>query len=104
MAKAAVNFSGMCWTMTMPGALAGSASSISRNASVPPVEAPTQTTISVVFAMARPVGGGSMASAVSFLAGPEADADRASVRRTFGILACDALLTTSRMRIASSAR
>ena len=36
----------------MPGALAGRASSTSRSASVPPVEAPMQTTVSVVRAMA----------------------------------------------------
>ena len=51
-AKASVNFSGMCWTMTMPGQSAGSASSTTRNDSVPPVEAPMQTTVSVVRAMA----------------------------------------------------
>jgi hypothetical protein len=35
-------FSGMCCTMTMPGDDAGRASSTSRMASVPPVEAPMQ--------------------------------------------------------------
>ena len=53
----------------VPGELAGNASSTSRSASVPPVEAPMQTTISVVRLIARPVGGGRTASAVSFCAG-----------------------------------
>jgi hypothetical protein len=52
LANEAVNFSGMCWTMTMPGESCGRASSNTRKASVPPVEAPTQTTLSVVRAMA----------------------------------------------------
>ena len=46
-AKASVNFSGMCCTITIPGAVAGSASRITRSVSVPPVEAPMQTTGSV---------------------------------------------------------
>ncbi len=51
--------------------LAGSASSTSRSASVPPVDAPMHTTISVVRLIARPAaGGGSIASAVSLGAGP----------------------------------
>jgi hypothetical protein len=48
-AKAAVKTSGMCCTMAMPGASGGMASSISRSASVPPVEAPTATTFCVVW-------------------------------------------------------
>ncbi len=49
LAKAAVNFSGMCWTTTMPGAmLRQHASSTSRRVSVPPVEMPMQTMRSVV--------------------------------------------------------
>lgn len=65
-----MNFSGICCTMTMPGEFAGNCSSMTRSASVPPVDAPTQTTISVVFAMARPLGGGSTASAVNFAVVP----------------------------------
>jgi len=87
------------------GALAGSASRNSRNASVPPVEAPTQTTISVVFAIARPVGGGGMASADNFRAGTSLPGRRPpAARRRLARRACEALLTTSRMRTASSAR
>ncbi len=44
-ANAAVNFSGMCWTMTMPGASAGIAVSTSSSAWVPPVEAPSAITL-----------------------------------------------------------
>jgi len=57
----------MCWTTATPGAVAGSASSTARSASVPPVEAPITTIRSVVRASGRPpAGGGSTASAVSF--------------------------------------
>src|SRR3990167_7371410 len=69
LANARVNCSGMCWTTTMPGEFAGRASRTSRRASVPPVDAPMQTTISVVRLIARPLGGGSTASAVSFCSG-----------------------------------
>ena len=44
-AKAFVNFSGMCCTITIPGASAGSGANISRSASVPPVEAPIASTL-----------------------------------------------------------
>ena len=64
LAKARVNSSGMCCTITMPGASAGSASSSVFSASVPPVEAPITTTFSVVSAMAC-VAGERIASAVS---------------------------------------
>ena len=48
-------------------ASAGNASSTTRSDSVPPVEAPMQTTVSVVRAIACPAtGGGKMTSAVSF--------------------------------------
>ena len=48
-AKAAVKISGMCCTMTMPGRVGRHAPrAASRSASVPPVEAPTATTLSVV--------------------------------------------------------
>jgi hypothetical protein len=46
--------------------LAGRASSISRSASVPPVEAPTQTTFGGSWPWRVPWGEGSTASAVSF--------------------------------------
>src|SRR5581483_8892136 len=67
-ANASVNFSGICWTMTMPGLSAGSDSSTTRSDSVPPVEAPMQMMRSVVRAIACELtaGGGSIASAVSF--------------------------------------
>ena len=54
----------MCCTITIPGASGGSTSSSARRASVPPVDAPTTTTFSVVSSMA-PVARGRMASAVS---------------------------------------
>ena len=55
----------------MPGQSAGNASSTTRNDSVPPVDAPMQTTVSVVRAMACPAtGAGIMTSAVSFASGP----------------------------------
>ena len=47
-AKAAVNFSGMCWTMTMPGLSAGNWRSTSSSACVPPVDVPSAMTRSVV--------------------------------------------------------
>src|SRR3989304_2333250 len=52
LAKAAVNRSGICWTMTMPGASIGMAVRNSAMASVPPVDAPTTITFSVVFNIA----------------------------------------------------
>ncbi len=51
-ANMAVNFSGMCWTMTMPVVTAGSLVSTASSACVPPVEVPMATTLSVVLAMA----------------------------------------------------
>src|SRR2546425_6181909 len=42
-AKPRVNRSGMCWTMTSPGASAGIAMRNWRMASVPPVDAPTRS-------------------------------------------------------------
>jgi len=39
----AVNFSGMCWTMAMPGTSAGRAVSTTSSACVPPVELPITT-------------------------------------------------------------
>ena len=84
----------------MPGELAGSAISTSRSASVPPVDAPMHTTISVVLLIARPEGGISMASAVSF----------ASTLRGAGAGLCPvtralaAPLTVSRIIIRDSAR
>ena len=65
-AKAAVNRSGICCTTTMPGASFGSVVKIVRSASVPPVEAPIATTISVA-ACCRSVrrrAGGNTTSAV----------------------------------------
>ena len=56
----------MCCTMTIPGASGGSASSSTRSASVPPVEAPISTTFSVVRTMASLARARAMtASAVS---------------------------------------
>src|SRR5471032_851808 len=57
-AKAAVNFSGMCWTMTMPGQTRGSDVSTSSSAWVPPVDVPMATTRSVVCTMALLSAGG----------------------------------------------
>src|SRR3972149_6267005 len=51
-ANDAVNFSGMCWTMTMPGESGGIDMRNSLMASVPPVDAPTTMTFSVVRGMA----------------------------------------------------
>ena len=64
LAKARVNSSGICCTITMPGVSAGRVSSRVFNASVPPVDAPITTTFSVVSAMAW-VAGERMASAVN---------------------------------------
>jgi hypothetical protein len=47
-AKARVNISGMCWTMTMPGQAGGMACRNARRASVPPVEAPMAIILSPV--------------------------------------------------------
>ena len=55
-ANAAVNFSGMCCTMTMPGASGRQRLAGIPQRSVPPVEAPITTTFSVVWIMA--LGGG----------------------------------------------
>jgi len=52
--------------MTIPGASRGSASRKDLRASVPPVDAPTTTTRSVVWIMARELGFSITASAVSF--------------------------------------
>ncbi|MDR6101243.1 hypothetical protein QE369_001421 [Agrobacterium larrymoorei] len=87
----------------MPGEFAGSLSSISRRASVPPVEAPTQITISVVRAIALPDGGGSTASAVN-LAWVPSVLDARGWARTLLTRACAALLTTSQIRKADSAK
>ena len=88
--------------MTIPGASAGSVSSTSRRDSVPPVEAPMQTMVSVVRAMAPTRGGGSMASAVSFRLGSSVGAgEGVRVRPT---LAWAAPFTASQMRSRASAR
>jgi hypothetical protein len=42
-AKAAVNFSGMCCTMTMPGQTRGKRVNTASSACVPPVEVPMAT-------------------------------------------------------------
>jgi hypothetical protein len=54
--------------------------------------------------MARPVGGGNIASAVSFPADPRAKADREvpELWHPAMSLACETAFTTSRIRIASS--
>jgi hypothetical protein len=51
--------------MTIPGVSAGSTSRNSRSASVPPVEAPTTTTFSVVFTIDFTLAFSRTASAVS---------------------------------------
>lgn len=43
-----VKFGGICWTITIPGTLAGSLVKTSFMASVPPVDAPIAITLSVV--------------------------------------------------------
>ncbi|MNI44620.1 hypothetical protein D3C73_990020 [compost metagenome] len=85
----------------MPGEFAGSASSSSRSASVPPVEAPTQTTISVVFAIAPIFGGGSTASAVSL---PWTGRSFRRLARSLETLARAAPFTVWRICSACSAR
>ncbi len=62
----AVNFSGMCCTMTMPGLTRGKAVSTASSAWVPPVEVPMAMSRSVVCAMACWLGA-SMASALSLV-------------------------------------
>ncbi len=95
-AKAAVNFSGMCCTMTMPGQSTGMACSRVSRASVPPVDAPTTMTFSVVWTMALEAGLGSTASAVSFCV-------TFRVRGTyFCTLALAAALTSSQSMIRDS--
>jgi len=97
--NAAVKFSGMCCTMATPGQSLGRASRNTRRASVPPVEAPTRTTFSVVPNMALPVGPGRTASAESlgctWICG-------AGMRMR--ILALAAPLTASQMRMRDSSR
>ena len=90
----------------MPGQSGGSASNSTRNASVPPVEAPTQTMLSVVRAMALPaLAGGSMASAVSFFSGSYRPRDSCGIRRFEpASLAPAAAFTASQMRILDSIR
>ena len=89
----------------MPGALAGRATRNSRSASVPPVEAPTATMISVVLAMAPCAAGGSMASAVSFGAGAfRLGATGSALARLGPRRARAALFTVSQISIACSAR
>lgn len=56
-ANRAVNFSGMCWTTTMPGDMAGRWVSTASSAWVPPVEVPIATTRSVVRCKALPACG-----------------------------------------------
>src|SRR5512145_930585 len=51
-AKVFVNFSGICWVMIIGGVFGGRASRTSLSASVPPVEAPMATIVSVVLIMA----------------------------------------------------
>ncbi len=66
-ANAAVNFSGMCWTITMPGQTRGKAVSTTSSAWVPPVEVPMATMRSVVWASACAVSRQARtASALSF--------------------------------------
>src|SRR6056297_1806506 len=50
-AKDLVNCSGICWTIIIPGLSGGRSFNNFAIASVPPVEAPTATTISVVSAI-----------------------------------------------------
>lgn len=47
-AKLAVNWAGMCWTTTTPGAFSGNRVRTLRMASVPPVEAPRAMSLLVV--------------------------------------------------------
>ena len=76
----AVNFSGMCCTITMPLPTLGSRVSTASSAWVPPVEVPIATTRSVVSAMARVLAAcaASIASAVSLGGGAPAVARRAT--------------------------
>ncbi len=76
-ANDAVNFSGMCCTITMPGHTLGSAVSTASSAWVPPVEVPMATIRSVVWAMAWPLAAGRIASALSLPAGAGAGVGRA---------------------------
>ena len=60
-AKARVNRSGMCWTMTIGGASAGMAPRNSRMASVPPVEAPTAISLCALVRVAAVAARGAAA-------------------------------------------
>ncbi len=82
-AKAAVNFSGMCWTMTMPGESTRSCLSTSSSAWVPPVDVPSATTRSVVV---RALAAGSAGRAGD--AGDAAGVLRATVTRGRVAAAC----------------
>ena len=100
-AKAAVNCSGMCCTMTRPGDSRGRAVRMRSSAWVPPVEVPTATIRSVVWARAcRGAVAGSTASALSLGAGAGKGA-RGTRRRT---LACTAARMVVMNSLACSSR
>ena len=65
-ANKAVNFSGICCTITMPGQTRGKAVRTISRACVPPVEVPMATIRSVVCAMECAVAAERIASALSF--------------------------------------
>lgn len=62
----AVNFSGMCWTMTIPKQVAGNLVSTASSACVPPVEVPMAINCSVVHSGARLLAGASITAAGIF--------------------------------------
>ncbi len=94
-----VKFSGMCWTITRPGASSGRASRKTLRASVPPVEAPTTMTFSVVSVRILFLAAGRTASAVSLGLGWSSSSGRARERR-----ATLAARTVSLMRMSDSSR
>jgi hypothetical protein len=61
----AVNFSGMCCTMAMPGASAGRLVSTNSNACVPPVELPITTGLFIAKACTELSTGGRLTTALA---------------------------------------
>ena len=97
-AKALVKCSGMCWTITTPGASYGRASRKTFKASVPPVEAPTTITRSVVSVSKLLEGFAITASADSF-----GTALKGFFLKRFSF-AWDAAFTASHIHILDSSR
>src|ERR1035437_8725397 len=100
----AVNFSGMCWTMTIPRQVAGNWVSTASRACVPPVEVPMATTWSVVRTRALLPAALSITSAFSFGLTAAGIPTALEVLRTARILARAALRTACTMSLEASSR